>query len=57
MIFKGRGLGAKQFMTFSLNIKKTTSFSAHRLKGYLCYQTIISQNVPSKAQIKNFSIS
>ena len=24
------------------------------LKGYLCYKTITSQNVPSEAQIKNF---
>ena len=24
------------------------------LQGYLCYKTITSQNVPSKAQIKNF---
>ena len=27
------------------------------LKGYLCYKTITSQNVLSKAQIKNFFIS
>ena len=27
------------------------------LKGYLRYKTITSQNVPSKAQIKNFFIS
>ena len=27
------------------------------LKGYLRYKTIASQNVPSKAQIKNFFIS
>ena len=27
------------------------------LKGYLHYKTITSQNVPSKAQIKNFFIS
>ena len=27
------------------------------LKGYLCYRTITSQNVPSKTQIKNFFIS
>ena len=26
-------------------------------KGYLCYKTITSQNVPSKAQIKDFFIS
>ena len=26
------------------------------LKGYLCYKTITSQNVPSKAQIKNFFV-
>ena len=26
-------------------------------KGYLRYKTITSQNVPSKAQIKNFFIS
>ena len=24
------------------------------IKGYLCYKTITSQNVPSKAQIKNY---
>ena len=27
-----------------------------RLKGYLRYKTITSQNVPSEAQIKNFFI-
>ena len=27
------------------------------IKGYLCYKMIISQNVPPKAQIKNFFIS
>ena len=27
------------------------------IKGYLRYKTIASQNVPSKAQIKNFFIS
>ena len=27
----GAGLGAKQFMTFSLIIKRTKMFSAHRL--------------------------
>ena len=27
------------------------------IKGYLCYKTITSQSVPSKAQIKNFFIS
>ena len=28
-----------------------------KLKGYLCYKTITSQNVSSEAQIKNFFIS
>ena len=27
------------------------------IKGYLRYKTIASQNVPSKAQIKNFFVS
>ena len=27
-----------------------------KFKGYLCYKMITSQNVPSKAQIKNFFI-
>ena len=27
------------------------------VKGYLCHKTITSQNVPSKAQIKNIFIS
>ena len=29
----------------------------HFIKGYLRYKTITSQNMPSKAQIKNFFIS
>ena len=28
-----------------------------RLKGELCYKKITFQNVPSKAQIKNFFVS
>ena len=31
--------------------------SGNHFKGYLHYKTITSQNVPSKAQIKNFLIS
>ena len=38
----------------SLFNKLTGLYLATLLKGYLRYKTITSQNVPSKAKIKNF---
>ena len=38
------------------DIKKCENMDFSTFKGYL-YKTIMSQNVPSKAQIKNFFIS
>ena len=41
----------KSFVTF----KRPSAMSIQAfLRGYLCYKTITSQNVPSKAQIKDF---
>ena len=36
---------------------KTMNMGRWDIKGYLRHKTITSQNVPSKAQIKNFFIS
>ena len=38
-------------------IKNKMNTGKLHFKGYLRYKTIISQNVPSEAQIKNFVIS
>ena len=35
-------------------ITETGDLSEKDAKGYLCYKTITSQNMPSKAQVKNF---
>ena len=42
--------------TFKTDFIKTI-VKAVKIKGYLRCKTITSQNVPSKAQIKNFFIS
>ena len=41
-----------------LEIRYIVDIIVHvKFKGYLCYKMLTSQNVPSKAQIKNFFIS
>ena len=53
-----------QLAGFFYLYKKQANYSTGNLttnllffKGYLCYKMTTSQNVPSKAQIKNFFIS